>query len=125
MTAAKERYRILLRGDSVGDPGELARLAGTLGRRTEARGWALIRDGKATGRASRARAARPSGPDGLMRGRDTRRARSPTSASQARPAAILGRSAGGRAAFVDDAEAAGLRFVHDNGQTPRNCSPRR
>ena len=37
-------------GRHPGDPAELARLAETLGRRTEARGWALIRDGKAPGR---------------------------------------------------------------------------
>ena len=46
MLAAQLRYKALLHGDSIGDPAELAGVAETLGRRTEARGWALIRDGK-------------------------------------------------------------------------------
>src|SRR5262249_18389256 len=46
--ALKERYRILIQRDEIDDPAELARLAGILGWRIEARGWALIRDGKAS-----------------------------------------------------------------------------
>jgi hypothetical protein len=47
MVSALARYRALLRGDSIGDPAELARLAEFLGRRIEADGWSLIRDQKA------------------------------------------------------------------------------
>ena len=49
-------------GDSIGDPAELARLAETLGRRIEARGWALIRDRKVG--QTRAVAPGPGSPTG-------------------------------------------------------------
>ena len=121
MTAAKGRYRLLLRGDALGDPAELARLADALGRRTEARGWALIRDGRAPGRPGR---PSPSSPGARRRTRDGRSPRpAPTSAGEgacgdsprAPPPVVL--------QFVDDAESAGLRFVHDNGQTPMKRLP--
>jgi tetratricopeptide (TPR) repeat protein len=121
MTAAKEQYRLLLRGDTPGDPAELARLAGTLGRRTEARGWALIRDGKAPGQVKSPEplVSKGSTPDA---GRtlaevcaDLRKEVGP----RRRP----DRAAGAGPKFVDDADAAGLRFVQDNGQTKRKLLP--
>jgi hypothetical protein len=47
VSAVQQRYRNLLDGSRSVNPGELARLAETLGRWAEARGWALIRDRKA------------------------------------------------------------------------------
>ena len=63
MTAAKERYRLLLRGETPGDPAELARLAETLGRRH--RGPRMGPDPRPQGtRTGQGRpAARPSGLD--------------------------------------------------------------
>jgi tetratricopeptide (TPR) repeat protein len=67
ITAARERYRSLLIGDPFhgdpfhGDPAELARLAESLGRSLEARGWAMIRDGKAGERGSSRPALAPDG----------------------------------------------------------------
>jgi enediyne biosynthesis protein E4 len=125
MLAAQLRYQALLRGDSIGDLAELARLAETLGRRIEARGWALIRDRKAD-RPGPSRAAlvpqeRTAASDNLHPGQtlaelcaDLRRdnAASPT----VRSPAIVPK-------FVDDAESAGLRFVHDNGASPLKRLP--
>ncbi|MGP0067533.1 MAG: FG-GAP-like repeat-containing protein [Isosphaeraceae bacterium] len=114
MVTAHERYRVLLRGDTIGDPAELAQLAGTLGREIEARGWALVRDRKAGPPG-------PSRPPLVLDGpvsqtkmlaelcADLRRDISRRPAK--RPSSPVPR-------FVDDAESAGLaRFVHDNGQS--------
>jgi tetratricopeptide (TPR) repeat protein len=114
---AQTRYRALLHGDSIGDPAELARLAKALGRAIEARGWALIRDGKV-------------GPPGPSRPElvplevtDGSESRS-TGISLAELCKDLRREHGKEQAtgppgvvprFVDDAESAGLRFVHENG----------
>ena len=114
---AQTRYRALLHGDSIGDPAELARLAKALGRAIEARGWALIRDGKV-------------GPPGPSRPAlvplevtDGSEPRS-TGISLAELCNDLRREHGKEQAtgppevvprFVDDAEPAGLRFVHENG----------
>src|SRR5207253_2118912 len=113
--AVKERYRDLIEEGSTDDPAELARLAETLGRPIEARGWSLIRDGKASASRrgpSRERlvpeGATPSPAPGqtlaercadLRRGEGTR----PTLANSA---SVLPH-------FVDDAESCGLRFVHE------------
>ena len=115
--AARVRYKGLLHGDSIGDPAELARLAETLGRRIEARGWALIRDGK-VGPPGPSRAAlalpeemagsepRSAGISLAERCKDLRR-----EVHDKRPSG----SPGVVPRFVDEAESAGLRFVHENG----------
>jgi enediyne biosynthesis protein E4 len=119
MLAARLRYKALLHGDSIGDPAELARVAETLGRRIEARGWALIRDGK-VGAPGPARPALvppedAAGPQGRLAGvslaerckdlrRDNHHSESPASAGVA-------------PLFGDGAGTAGLRFVQQNGAT--------
>jgi len=119
MMTALVRYGALLRGDSIGDPAELARLALALGRRIEARGWALIRDRKVDRPGPSRPALVPEGilaasggqPPGLTLAdlcadlRERTLARPPASAPGVVPR------------FVDGAESAGLRFVHDNGQS--------
>jgi len=122
VTDVRERYRSLLRDDSrVSDPAELARLAEFLGRTVEARGWAMLRD-KTVGRPGPTRPAlvperRPGPPlsDRSPPGRsfadlcaDLRRDA---------PHRPIDRSSGVVPQFVDDAEPAGLRFVHDNGKS--------
>jgi tetratricopeptide (TPR) repeat protein len=119
MMEAIERYRSLLHGDSIGDPGELAKLAKLLGRRIEANGWSLIRDHKvgAPG-ASRPALVPPeliATKDAQSRWRtladrcaDLRRKPSSVAADEAHLAVPR---------FSDRAELAGLGFVHVNGQT--------
>ncbi len=119
MMAAHERYRTLLKGDTIGDPAELAHLAETLGRRIEARGWSLIRDRKA-GRPGPLRPALVSG--GTTTGRTLA-----DLCADLRPSAPLRPALGPTGPtpqFVDDAESAGLaRFVHDNGHSPLERIP--
>ncbi len=126
MLAAQLRYQALLQGDSIGDPAELARLAETLGRRIEARGWALIRDG---------RSARPGPSRPALVPREKWRTSNGSHSGQslAELCADLRRDTPKRPAlralrvsfrrFVDDAESAGLRFVHDNGASPLKRLP--
>ncbi len=125
MLAAQARYRALLRGDSIGDPAELARLAETLGRRIEANGWALIRDRKADqpgpSRPVLANLAPISSSDGIEASRSLAarfadlRPRTPR-VSPAASAEVVPR-------FVDDAESARMRFVHQNGESPLKQLP--
>jgi tetratricopeptide (TPR) repeat protein len=117
MMAALASYRALLRDDSIGDPADLARLALALGRPIEARGWGLMRDRK-VGRPG------PSRP-GLAPLQKTSAADATSSAltlgqlfadlRRDAPNALLARAAGFAPRFVDDGDAAGLRFVHENG----------
>ena len=126
--AIKERYRGILRDDSThGDPAELARLAGMLGRTAEARGWALLRDGNLPGPG---RSRPPLAPEVWQELLPTQpAARGPMSADLcadlrggapvrqgAGPAVIIPR-------FTDEAETAGLRFAQDNGHSSRKRPP--
>ena len=119
----RQKYKKLLdRDDRVEHAGELALLADQLGRRIEARGWTLIAEGHA--KTERLR----SGSDGM-----------PVSGQSSETLATLIVDAGHPSAseaspvhstpnvlspeFRDDADVAGLRFVHDNGHSRRNPPP--
>jgi tetratricopeptide (TPR) repeat protein len=118
---ALARYRALLaHSEAAPDPEELARLAETLGRWFEARGWWTL----VAGRAPEARAA-------------LERLGSPTAPAPGRPRADLldevanapagdrpdRSSPGATIGFCDDAEAVGLRFTYDNGPSPAHQLP--
>jgi len=128
VTAAKERYRSLIKIESAGaDLAELARLAEFLGRTIEARGWALLRDGKLD-RPEPARAplapegrAGRSGADGTGPGRSVAElcADLRTVAPNRPPAG----PSGVVPQYVDEAEAAGLRFVQDNAESSLKLPP--
>jgi tetratricopeptide (TPR) repeat protein len=119
MMTALARYRALLRGDSVGDPVELARLAEALGRRIEARGWALIRDHKVDkpGPAREPLVAPPSVAASFGPAADTTLADRCADLRRDAPARP---SIAGSAVipnYIDAAESAGPRFIHDNGRS--------
>jgi len=119
----REQYKkILDRDDRADHAHELARLAERLGRRIEARGWTLVEQGRA-------------GTESLVSAQDhtTRSVLPPEKLSAAIGDLLskpkeesplpLPRQPGTAPEFVDDAEAAGLRFVHDNGHSRRNPPP--
>ena len=126
--ALKDRYRLLM--DETVTPGrfaELAALAESLGRRFEARGWWTLRAAYAPGnpaaQAALARLAAPSSqtptPAGstLAQAFASRASRAEvTTPPESRAHVIVPR-------FADDANAAGLRFVFDNGRSPRRQIP--
>ncbi len=123
MDILRERYASLTkREDRAEHADELAHVAESLGRRIEARGWSLIRDG---------RAAQESLTRDLER-IDVAALGSATAASLvddllqlAKPEGTHPPSVAGppRAVFTDLAESVGLRFFHDNGHTRKNPPP--
>jgi len=123
MTSVKERYRSLLRGESAGDPAELARLAESLGRKAEARGWAMIRDHQTQPRQPLAETSVPWRPDHASRSRDESMAvaLADLRPRQGPPPAAITPPVCPR--FLDFAQSAGLKFVQENGQTPRKLLP--
>jgi tetratricopeptide (TPR) repeat protein len=116
---AKDRFRKIFLGDDLkGHAAELSRQAAVLGLHFQARGWALIASGNDVERL-RLAASQPAFPLGSKTGpsladrlADLRPASggSPPSAHSAPERRAPPR-------FVDDAAAAGLKFVFDNGQT--------
>jgi enediyne biosynthesis protein E4 len=152
MNVVRERYKRLLERDDRAEHGrELAGLATQLGRQIEARGWTMIDKGETEGQLVEAAAVsgerladrlNPVLADGLRliaprRSTDTVPALLPSGEKSKIPAApgiaegqIRGdlgrggnRAAGNGLLFADDAESAGLRFVHDNGHRKRNPPP--
>jgi tetratricopeptide (TPR) repeat protein len=118
MSALRERYdQLIMLDERTHHVDELARLAQELGRPIEARGWSLIRQGRA--------AAEPLWPGKTADAHSGQQATrmlsssmdelSPADdASQERPPA---KSALTPPAFTDDARVAGLHFWHENGHT--------
>ena len=113
----REEYkRLIARDDRSSHCRRLATLAEELGRRIEARGWSLIEQGRAG-----AEPLRLSGEDGTgsaAAGEWLSSAMADlASAVPAGPARPAADHSGRSPRFVDDAEAAGLRWLHDNGHT--------
>jgi tetratricopeptide (TPR) repeat protein len=116
---ARESFkRILAKGD-LRQAGDLSRLAGVLGRRLESRGWAILaaepdhtlsRVREALARLARDEPVTVSASDLLAE------LRPPVNSSPGRTSTSRGWS-GWLPAYVDDAEAAGLRFTFDNGRS--------
>ena len=136
---AQDRARkLMLDADLSSHAAELARLCATLGRAFDAQAWSLVAKvgparpfrphywpGRPPSRSLMRPAHRPtSGRPGRGSPNDW-----PTSAVHSRTAAVpLRRRANRRlpsapVRFVDDAEAAGLRFIFDNGQTSAAPAP--
>ena len=127
--AAREAaYQYLLRDDAVdSDPAELARLAGILGRSVEARGWALVRDGKVERPGpSRPPLAPPSRTiTSLTGGTPAGRTLAELCADlrTGTPHRPIAGSSGIVPRYVDEAKSAGLDFVHDNGASSLKRPP--
>jgi thioredoxin-like negative regulator of GroEL len=118
---ALARYRALLaHSDPLPDPEELARLAESLGRRFEARGWwTLVGERTPEARAALERLGAPTTPAADQTVGDLLRE---FAAAPAR--ARLDRSSPGTTTcFRDDAETVGLRFTYDNGPSPARQLP--
>jgi tetratricopeptide (TPR) repeat protein len=117
VNALLHRYKTLLaRDDRNAHAGELARVAGSLGRKTEAHGWALVRDGRATSEPLEG----PAPPEArLPLARQLADLKPKDSTPGTRPVAEVADIP----EFADDAESANLRFVYDNGHTVRNPPP--
>jgi enediyne biosynthesis protein E4 len=117
---AKDRFRKILLADGyAARAGELARLAEALGRRFEARAWALLDARRPGDRGPLPAPADPDAdPDPSLAGRTLadRFADLGPGAAPAGPTHAVGR-APTRPDFVDEAEAVGLKFVFDNGQS--------
>ncbi len=132
LDAAKDRYKLLI--DDRLEPDRLADLAGlaeVLGRDFEAEGWWRLRarfaphDRRASQALSRLRPRLdPSPPPGgltlaeWLAEVDPELGRHPDRSGPGRPSATVARPR-----FVDRAEAAGLRFVFDNGRSPLRQLP--
>ncbi len=113
------RYSKLIdRGDRIKKADELAMLAATLGRKEEARGWLFIRIGhggrEALAGQERGGSSRPTLAEALA---DVRLDRPAPSRAGDRPGLST------IPEFRDDAAAAGLRFVYDNGHTSSKPPP--
>ena len=132
LDAAKDRYRALLDGRPVPETfAELAGLAEALGRDFEAEGWRRLLGRSAPGdrRAAQTlsrlrRRPDPSPPPAgatlaeVLADADPELRRNPDRSGPRRPATA---AAGPR--FVNGAEAAGLRFIFDNGRSPLRQIP--
>ena len=121
------RYRALLQGDSIGDPAELATPRRDPG--PPDRGQGLGPDSRSERRTDRDRRGRPLVPPRTS-ARPTDRRRSDARRALRGPAArhaasVPAGSPGVVPRFVDDAESAGLRFVHENGAIRRSSGSRR
>ena len=121
--AVRQRYKKLLdRDDRAAQAHELAVLAEKLGRRTESRGWTLIAEGHA---AIEPLIAAPNrGPDSGRPAETLVTAIGDLApASKAEPPRSSSAQTSRVLEFRDDADTAGLRFVHDNGHSRRNPPP--
>ena len=127
MSALREHYATLnKREDRAAHARELNGLAESLGRKTEARGWALILQRRA-GREELVPEAVDAGTDGTRSGSLSARIGDLPDLNvldSRRPGDVRTNDRGpAPARFADLAEAAGLTFFHDNGHTRKNPPP--
>jgi enediyne biosynthesis protein E4 len=128
ITAAKDRYLSLIKDESASsNPSELAHLAEVLGRTIEARGWALLRDGKVDRNAPARAPLVPGAQAGAVHTDGNGPAGSCAAlCADLRKVAPSRRLAGPETVvprFVDEAESAGLRFVQDNAESSQKLPP--
>jgi hypothetical protein len=123
MRQVLKRYRALLENEPIGDPAELESLAGALGRRLEARGWALVRDEQAptTARGRRRASLLPQAPAHASLRSLAELCAVPRGDNSQLPSPVGSKPVAPR--FVDGALAAELDFIHSNGQTPAKLLP--
>jgi hypothetical protein len=115
--ALNARYSTLIdRDDRAEKAGELASLATALGRKQEARGWLLVKEG---------RAGRDSLEEGHAGSNGSTLAELFADIRPAQPAPDVTKHVGAGIfpEFRDDAEAVGLRFIYDNGHTRQTPTP--
>jgi tetratricopeptide (TPR) repeat protein len=117
---ARAAYQDLLKRDETsGRERELARLAGELGRTFEARCWEALARGVRAGTLATAGAARPPGSSRSLADRlDLSTLHEPVGRPGEAPVAATP-----EIAFRDDAEASGLRFVHESGASAGRLIP--
>lgn len=108
----KHYVELLSAPDPADHAADLSSLAEKLGRRFDARRWAAL-GGIAAGSGTETRPER--GQDPKSRSRVTLADLVPEIASAEETASTAGTRPHARLAFVDDAEAAGLKFVQENG----------
>jgi tetratricopeptide (TPR) repeat protein len=123
----REQYKTLFdRDDRADHAAELARLAEQLGRPIEARGWSLIASGRAAIeplRPAEGRSGLASQPGARAAATLESRLADLLPATPERSSPSVPGPVGSALEFVDDARAAGLNFVHDNGHIRRNPPP--
>jgi tetratricopeptide (TPR) repeat protein len=123
LNAVQQRYKKLLdRDDRATHAGELSSLAERLGRRFESKGWNLIAEGRAASEPLFAEIDRNSNPS---RRSDTLATVIGDLTQDSKPQSKkpVSPEIGRAPEFRDDAEMAGLRFVHDNGHSRRSPPP--
>jgi len=122
---ARDDFKKVLALGDLGRAGELARLALALGRRAEARAWSVLAvkadHDQPLVREALARIVRDE-PPGIPAG-DLLAAMGPDHGAYPKRAAASQVTPGPAPAFVDDAEAVGLRFTFDNGRSPQRQFP--
>jgi enediyne biosynthesis protein E4 len=119
-TALHARYNDLIsRDENGGFAGELAPIAERLGRPMEARGWFLIERGKAADEPLWPETGPPGPKDEVLASLMEDPTPRPNQTTAQRPVGVPVIPP----EFADDADEAGLHFVHENGHQVKNIPP--